>query len=209
VYGLTRLNRLTDETRILSVGAGHERVLYWLANHAGHVIATDMYEGIWRSIGDQEGDEQVLRTPVDYAPFPYRVDHLTFLKMDGCALGLAYGCVDVAYSLSSIEHFGGVAGARAAIAEMARTVRPGGIVAVATECVVAGPPHEETFQPAEIRALFDFPALRLVQPIDDRVYERYDYLAVDLYRNPHQTPHMVVRWNDTVFTTVMVFLEKM
>ena len=50
--------------------------------------------------------------------------------------------------------------------------------------------------------------LRLVQPIDDRVYTRYDYVAVDLYRNPHQTPHMVVRWNDTVFTTVMVFLER-
>lgn len=36
----------------------------------------------------------------------------------------------------------------------------------------------------------------------------YDYAAVDLYGNPHQTPHMVVRFDDTVFTTAFVFLRK-
>ena len=36
-------------TPILSVGAGHEAILYWLANHAGQVVATDLYEGDWQS----------------------------------------------------------------------------------------------------------------------------------------------------------------
>jgi hypothetical protein len=31
---------------------------------------------------------------------------------------------------------------------------------------------------------------------------------VDLHQNPYQSPHMVVRFNDTVFTTVMVFLRR-
>jgi hypothetical protein len=48
-----------------------------------------------------------------------------------------------------------------------------------------------------------------VEPIDENVYRRYEYAAIDLYRNPYQTPHMVVRFNDTVFTTVMVFLRKL
>src|SRR5262249_16945777 len=45
-YGMKRLGLLHDRTRVLSVGAGHEAVLYWLANHVGLVVATDMYEGV-------------------------------------------------------------------------------------------------------------------------------------------------------------------
>jgi len=54
----------------------------------------------------------------------------------------------------------------------------------------------------------DRPGLRLVEPIDERVYARYEYRPINLYGNPHQTPHMVVRMDDSVFTTVMAFLEK-
>ena len=42
------LKMFVEVSSILSVGAGHEMVLYWLANHAQRVIATDMYEGVWR-----------------------------------------------------------------------------------------------------------------------------------------------------------------
>ena len=85
---------------------------------------------------------------------------------------------------------------------------PDPMQALATEYVLAGPPHDETFQPDEIAGLIDQPGLELVQPIDEGVYKRYEYAAIDLYRNPYQTPHMVVRFDDTVFTTVMVFLRK-
>ena len=91
---------------------------------------------------------------------------------------------------------------------MARVLKPGGILALATEYVLHGPPHEETFQPHEFARLIDQPFLQLVEPIDDAVYRRYEYAAIDLHKNPYQTPHMVVRFNDTVFTTVMVFLRR-
>lgn len=208
LFGLTRLGRCRDETSIVSVGAGHEPVLYWLANHAGSVVATDLYEGRWQSDGAREGDEGVLARPEDYAPFAYRHDRLAFRRMDGRHLKLPDGTFDVAYSLSSIEHFGGAAGARDAVDEMTRVVKPGGLVVVATEYILSGPPHAEAFQPDEVRALFDRPHLRLVEPIDEKVYQRYEYVAVDLQRNPHQTPHMVVRDGETVFTSVMAFLER-
>ena len=208
LYGLRRLGHLEPETRVLSVGAGHECILYWLANHVGRVVATDLYEGVWQSVGAKEGDANVIQRPEDYAPFPYRRERLAFAKMDARQLDFADGTFDVAYSLSSIEHFGGVDGAAAAIDEMARVVRRGGVLALATEYVLAGPPHDETFQPDEILGLLDRPGLRLLQPIDEAVYRRYDYAAVDLYKNPHQTPHMVVRMNDTIFTSVFVFLER-
>jgi hypothetical protein len=34
LYGLERLGRLRDDAAVLSVGARHEAILYWLANHA-------------------------------------------------------------------------------------------------------------------------------------------------------------------------------
>ena len=35
--------RLNDSTEVLSVGAGNERILYWLADRVGRVVATDIY----------------------------------------------------------------------------------------------------------------------------------------------------------------------
>lgn len=208
IYGCQRLGALREDSDILSVGAGHELVLYWLANQARRVVATDMYEGVWQDVQGREGDPEVLHRPEDYAPFPYRKDHLSFMKMDGRQLAFQDHTFDIAYSLSSIEHFGGLEGAAATVREMGRVLKPGGILAIATEYVLNGPPHDETFQPEEIARLLDQPGLDLVEPIDDRVYRRYAYSAIDLYRNPYQTPHMVVRFNDTVFTTVMAFLRK-
>ena len=208
IFGGRRLGALHERSDILSVGAGHELVLYWLANHARRVVATDMYEGVWQDVQGREGDPDVIRRPEDYAPFPYRRDRLVFMKMDGRGLAFRNEAFDLTYSLSSIEHFGGMAGAAATIREMGRVLKPRGILALATEYVLSGPPHEETFQPHEIQTLLAQPGLELVQPIDTRVFDRYTYVPIDLYRNPYQTPHLVVRFNDTVFTTVMAFLRK-
>jgi SAM-dependent methyltransferase len=168
LFGLTRLDALGEDASVLSVGAGHECVLYWLANHAGRVVATDQYEGRWQSDGAREGDADVLARPEDFAPFPYRTDRLRFERMDGRRLNFPDATFSVAYSLSSIEHFGGFDGARGALEEMGRVVRPGGVVAVATEYILSGPDYEEAFQPDRIRALFDLPGLSLVEAMTSR-----------------------------------------
>src|SRR5262245_42094290 len=108
LYGCQRLGLLRDDASFVSIGAGREHVLYWLANHVRRVVATDLYEGVWQGERAREGDPVVLDDPDKYAPFPYRKDHLEFMKMDGRALEFADATFDVAYSLSSIEHFGGL-----------------------------------------------------------------------------------------------------
>jgi SAM-dependent methyltransferase len=208
LFGLQELGRLRDDVEVVSVGAGHEPVLYWLANRVRRVVATDLYEGEWQQQNAMEGDAQVVEDPGLYAPFEYRQDHLTFHRMDGRALGFEPETFDVAYSLSSIEHFGGVTGARQAIDEMVRVLRPGGVLALATEYVLNGVAHHEAFQPAQVHALITHPQLRLVQPIDEHVYQRYRTDPVDLRVNRHHTPHMLVRDEEAIFTSVMVFLEK-
>jgi SAM-dependent methyltransferase len=130
--------------------------------------------------------------------------------MDGRKLAFREGAFSVAYSLSSIEHFGGFQGARDAVEEMARVLAPGGVLALATEWRVSGPSGaaEGIFEPDEVRALIDLPSLALVQPIDDRVWERYEGRPVNLRLNRYETPHMLLEIDGTVFTSVMMFLRK-
>jgi SAM-dependent methyltransferase len=208
LFGCRRLGVLRDDASFVSIGAGHEHVLYWLANHVARIVATDMYEGSWQDERAKEGDPIVLHDPDRYAPFPYRRDRLEFMKMDGRRLLFPDGTFDVAYSLSSIEHFGGLEGAGQTMKEMARVIKPGGILALATEYVIAGPPHEETFQPHEIDELIRWSGLDLVEPIDTRVYQRYEARPVRLQDDPYLSPHMTVQLDDTVFTSVMLFLRK-
>ena len=91
---------------------------------------------------------------------------------------------------------------------MARVLKPGGVLAVATEYILAGPDSPEAFQPKDIRRLFDVPGLSLVDSLDESVYRRYDTAVVDLNKNMDQRPHMVVEIDGTRFTSVMVFLKK-
>jgi SAM-dependent methyltransferase len=209
-WGLGRLGALTNTATALSVGAGHESLAYWLANHVRLVVATDLYPGDWEASAGTEGDARVLTHPEDFAPFSYRRDHLRFLQMDGRRLAFRDASFTIVYSLSSIEHFGGWQGAREAVEEMARVLAPGGVLALATEWRVSGPPNptEGIFEPEEVRALIDLPALELVEPIDDRVWHRYERRPVDLRLNRYETPHMLVEIDGTVFTSVMVFLRK-
>jgi SAM-dependent methyltransferase len=209
LFGLDRLGYLRDDVSIVSVGAGHECVLYWLANRVARVVATDAYDGAWQTSMAREGDSRVLASPAEYAPFPYRQDRLAFMRMDGRELDFPDASFDVAYSLSSIEHFGGFEGAARAVDEMARVLKPGGVAAIATEYILSGPAYHEGFFPDQIRELFGRPGLELVQPIDERVYERYAFTPVDLQRNRHQTPHMVITDGGSVLTSVMVFLRKL
>jgi SAM-dependent methyltransferase len=171
-------------------------------------VATDTYEGRWQSAGAAEGDESVIEHPESYAPFPYRTDRLTFQRADGRALPFPDRAFDVVYSLSSIEHFGGFDGAARAIDEMARVLVPNGVLALATEYILSGPPYFEAFSPDDVHRLVTRPGLELVEPIDEHVYRRYDTRPVDLRRNLHQRPHMAVEVDGTTFTSVMVFLRK-
>jgi SAM-dependent methyltransferase len=208
LYGCTRLGMIRPDASFVSIGAGHEQVIYWLANRVARVVATDMYEGSWQEDRAREGDPIVLEDPDRYAPFPYRRDHLQFMRMDGRDLRFPDGTFDVAYSLSSIEHFGGLDGAAQTMKEMARVIKPGGILAIATEYIVSGPPYEETFRAEDIHQLVRASGLELVEPIDERVYARYPMRPVRLKLTPYLSPHMLVQEDDTVFTSVMLFLKK-
>jgi SAM-dependent methyltransferase len=78
--------------------------------------------------------------------------------MDGRDLLYEDGTFDAVFCASSIEHFGGLGEAQRAIREMERVAKPGGVVAVTTECIVNGKaglssPGLELFTPEAILEL--------------------------------------------------------
>ena len=131
---LREVGRLTEDTEALAVGAGNERILFWLANRVGRVVATDIY-GAGHFAG-QEADQSMLENPAAHAPGPYREDRLEVLWMDGRELDFPDESFDVVFSISSLEHFGGGPEVARAAREVNRVLRPGGHAFIATECYV-------------------------------------------------------------------------
>ena len=171
---------LGEKTRILSVGAGHETVLFWLANHVAKVVATDIYgEGIFSGL---EADRSMLTDPASFAPYPYRESHVEVRQMDAKELEFGDGSFDAVFSLSSIEHFGSWADIRRSAEEIGRVLRPGGAAFIVTECFlgrsVLGPRAVQEagskvawpikiFTPQTLVAeLVEPSGLQLVQPLD-------------------------------------------
>jgi SAM-dependent methyltransferase len=210
VFGLERLGVLGPQTRVLGVGAGHEVVLYYLANRCAEVIGTDLYEGDFASSLAAEADPGFVADPSRYAPFPYRQDRLAGMVADGRNLPFPDDHFDVVYSLSSIEHFGGHEAAAQAMREMRRVVRPGGIVCVATELLLQGDDHEEFFTREELqRDVIEASGLVPVEqlheePIPRELLEDPVWMDGDVTR----VPHIVMALGEHRWTSVILFLRR-
>lgn len=191
---LEESGRMNEGTRALAVGAGDERIVFWLANRLGHVVATDIYGH--GDFADREAEPSMLVDPASHAPFPYREDRLEVRWMDARTLDFPDESFDVVFSLSSFEHFGGPGDVAAASREMGRVLRPGGHALVVTECFVERHPLNaapvdfavklatlgkkrkraglrkravvvEVFTPRELERLIVGPSgLELMQPLD-------------------------------------------
>jgi SAM-dependent methyltransferase len=131
---LEQTGRMNEETEALALGAGDERIVFWLANRLGRVVATDIYgEG---DFAGREARASMLEDPAAHAPFPYRKERLDVRWMDARRLEFPDESFDVVFSLSSFEHFGGPRDVAAAARELGRVLRPGGHAFVVTECFV-------------------------------------------------------------------------
>jgi hypothetical protein len=148
---LEQVGRLDERTAAVAMGAGDERMVFWLANRIGRVVATDIYGA--GAFAEREATETMLTDPGAHAPFPYRADRLEVVYADARALPFASASFDVAFSLSSIEHFGGPRDVARALREMARVLRPGGHAFVVTECFVRLDPRQTALADSLVRAL--------------------------------------------------------
>ena len=208
VYGLERLGVLGPCARVLGVGAGHECVLYYLANRSALTVATDLYSGGFTTSGAAEADPAFLTDPGRFAPFVYRADSLRALPADGCRLPFADRAFDVVYSLSSIEHFGGHDRAADAMREIRRVLRPGGVACIATELVVDGGAHPEYFTWEDLERWVIRPSGLVLAEAIDTTLPPPEYMndPVRLPEEALRTPHIVLRLGQWRFTSVALFM---
>jgi SAM-dependent methyltransferase len=154
---------LKPEHRAVGVGGGREPVIYYLADHIGHVTAIDLYgNAAWSRSGGKESDLTLVEESKKFCPSSVDFSKITFEHQDGTNLLFDDNSFDFAWSLWSIEHFGGHGAARQAIQEMGRVVRPGWIVAVATEMLMLEEhSHPEFFTRSEILEELSSPCTEL------------------------------------------------
>jgi SAM-dependent methyltransferase len=164
----------------------------------------------------------MLLDPDHYARCAYNRNHLVVEYMDGRDLRFDDGVFDAAFSSGSIEHIGGITGAVHAIVEMGRVVKPGGIVAFTTECIVSGAPQHserglELFTPQTMAEMVSaIPGMTPVQPLDVGLSAATAAtpavpldasLAADRAQR-EQWPHLLVEHQGRTFTSVAVFLRR-
>lgn len=225
---------LDGASRILSVGAGREAILFWLAPRVGRMVATDVY-GTGEFAG-YDAPAQMLTDPAALSPYDHDLGNLDVRVADGRRLtDFEDGSFDGVFSLSSIEHFGGPADVARAASEMGRVLRPGGHAFIATELSLARPPaprragrsvvraisqgklgKREVFTQAELRRDVIAPTrLELMQELDTSISPAsLENLAERRFGRWLRTPtgnfhpHFAIRVAGETFTSVGLPLRK-
>ena len=231
---LDELGLLDGRSELLSVGAGREWILFWLAPRVKRLVATDIY-GRGEFAGN-EAPETMLTDPASLSPYGEPINSLEVLDMDARELRFPSGSFDAVFCLSSIEHFGTPADIRGAAVEMGRVLRPGGVAYIATELSLSGSPRirealrrplrrlsggrllrRELFTAEELRRdVIEASGLNLMQRLDTSISsESFDNLA---RRAPprrrlvtpsgHFHPHITLRLRGETFTSVGLPLRK-
>jgi SAM-dependent methyltransferase len=220
IVAMRRYGKLNKNSKAIGVGAGREEILFYLANNINHVYATDLYDARdWKNFAPSDFPEN----PKKYAPFPYNEDALTVLRMDGTKLEFPSENFDIAFSFSSIEHFGGKnhSGALRSLKEIERVLKRGGIAVIATEYIINNKEHPEFFNERTIYSdlINKLEKLKLVEPLDLRITTNtldtvIDYSSAiywDTSTNDEfkkTQPLVLLRVRDILLTSVMLVFQK-
>lgn len=219
VIAMKRLGKLNNKSKAIGVGSATEEILFYLANRIDHVYATDLYDGkSWKNSVPKDFPEN----PKKYSPYPYKEDALTAMRMDATRLEFGDESFDIAFSFSSIEHFGGEnhSGALRSMKEIERVLKPSGIAVIATEYILNDKEHVEFFNRRTIYSdlINKLDKIKLVEPLDLRITTKtldavMDYqsgvnwiVSSDEFKKSH--PLVLVRINDMLFTSVLLVFQK-
>jgi SAM-dependent methyltransferase len=225
VIAMRRFGKLNKNSTALGVGVGKEILLYYLANHLGHIYATDLYPAEWRKTW---APQDMIKNAKRYAPFEYNESALTVMRMDGTKLEFPSETFDIVFSFSSIEHFGGNnhSGALQSLKEIERVLKQRGIATITTEYILNDKEGldlaNQLFNRRTIYSnLIDkLEELRLVEPLDltttaktlDTVMDVTDGVKWDTdifsyeYKKLH--PLILLKTRNILFTSVMLVFQK-
>jgi len=208
ILRLEALGVVLPEASAIAVGAGYERPIYYFANKIARMVASDIYG----ASPHPEAPQDMLTNPEKYAPFEYRRDRLTVEYADALDLPYPDSSFDFGFSLSSIEHFGGMESTEKAMGEIHRVLTPGGVFCMTTELILTrGEVHDAyTFEQLQRHVIASTPLALVEDDIDLSISESLLKYPVDLASetNLHVSPHIVMKQEDQLFTSVILFFRK-
>ena len=217
IVAMRRFDKLNNNSKAIGIASSTEPLLFYLANKLNHVYATDLYD----STKYIDTPSDFPENPKKYAPFPYKEGALTALRMDATNLEFPSDTFDIAFSISSIEHFGGKnhSGALRCLKEVERVLKKGGIAAITTEYILNDKKHPKEYIFSDNRdpeffnrrTIYDdlinkLQRLQLVEPLDLRITTRTLDKATGQDDNIY--PHILLRYGKMLFTSVMLVFQK-
>jgi SAM-dependent methyltransferase len=174
---------IREDSEILGVGAGREATIFWLTRHVRRVFATDLYltEDSW---SPTDSGAEMLMDPGRHLGWQWNPRRLVVQHMNALELRYEDESFDGIFSSGSIEHFGELDDIRKSVEEMYRVLKPGGVVGLATEYRLAGPPEHlpgtVLFDEDELRSvLLDGLDWELASPLDLSISEESMRAPID------------------------------
>ena len=200
-----------EDAEILGVGAGQEATIFHLSNEVKRVFATDLYleAGMWKD----HAPKLMMTNPSALAKVPHNPRRIIVQHADMLNLPYEDNTFDGVFSSGSIEHVGNFERVALAIAEIARVVKPGGIISLSTEWKVSGDGYG--WDPNVL--LFDHDTLQkyLIEPsgceCDELIVPDLDVEPasfIDIVRGNRPEVEMVLQHEGYVFTSVHLALVK-
>jgi SAM-dependent methyltransferase len=127
---------LHDRADVLGLACELEPIIYYAANRAQSVLATDLYAGSdnpgWAAGRTREEDVY------ERAPFEYRRDRLKVRTMDMRRIEAPDESYDLVWSACALEHVNTLRELQTVLSEVSRVLRPGGVHVFTTEWKLAG-----------------------------------------------------------------------
>lgn len=210
IYILQQEGFLHPENVCLSVGAGTEHTLFYLTHKVSQVVGVDLYRGEYYG---QEDEPDTPLHPDKYAPFLYPQEKLELRNMDARNLEFESNSFDFIFSASSIEHFGSIKDIETALKEMYRVLKPGGALALTTEIKLnrlgRDIPNTKIFAVESLIQLYIKCGFELKEEdINIEIEDHYLYNWIKLIREIYKTPHVILRFLHTIFTSFSTLLIK-
>jgi len=210
LFVLKKLGYLHPESEGLSIAAGREQILYYLAHKIKKIVGVDLYEGNYIG-GEDEPD--IPLNPEKYAPFIYPENNLELKKMDALNLEFENNSFDFVFSASSIEHFGSEKNIKKSINEMRRVLKPGGLCVITTELklnrLARDIPNTKLFKLDNLLNIFKDCNFKLIdENIDIKIERQYLDNWVKLPQEVFKSPHVILRFFSSVFTSLALVYKK-
>jgi SAM-dependent methyltransferase len=135
IRNMSESGALHDQADLLGLACGVEPIIYYAANRARSVLATDRYAG--RDAGWLAGTITAADV-YERAGFEYPRERLHVKAMDMRAIDAPDESFDLIWSASSIEHVDRISDLEVVFREVARALRPGGVHVFTTEWKLCG-----------------------------------------------------------------------